>query len=274
MTIVRGVDFCNTPDRRSPIVVADCVLNGTVLTVQRLRRLTTLADFDHLLHEPGPWITGFDFPFGMPRRLIEMLGMPRDWSAYVAAFAAMGSAGFMHCLDDYRAGREESSRNHRRETDSLAGAASPMSTLNPPAAKMFVEGAPRLLASGCHIPGLRPTDSDRVAVEAYPRAAANHLIGMESYTGPAPQARGALAMLVGELVSAETLRHYGLMVRMSDALMAEVARAEKGDEIDAVLCALTAAWAWTHRADNHGVPGNADPLEGWIVGPAVGESGG
>jgi hypothetical protein len=50
----------------------------------------------------------------------------------------------------------------------------------------------------------------------------------------------------------------------------QVARAAdqdaSGDSIDAVLCALQAAWGWTRRRRNFGIPEDAEPLEGWIVG--------
>ena len=39
-----------------------------------------------------------------------------------------------------------------------------------------------------------------------------------------------------------------------------------GDSLDAVLCAVLAAWAWRRRAEGWGLPADTDPLEGWIVG--------
>ena len=42
-----------------------------------------------------------------------------------------------------------------------------------------------------------------------------------------------------------------------------------GDRLDAFLCAVQAAWAWTHRASGYGAPPDLDPLEGWIADPVV-----
>ena len=42
-----------------------------------------------------------------------------------------------------------------------------------------------------------------------------------------------------------------------------------GDSLDAVLCALQAAWGWQRRSHNFGLPVQLDPLEGWIVGVAA-----
>jgi hypothetical protein len=38
-----------------------------------------------------------------------------------------------------------------------------------------------------------------------------------------------------------------------------------GDLLDAVLCALLAAWGWQRRDSHYGLPPH-DALEGWIVG--------
>ena len=54
-------------------------------------------------------------------------------------------------------------------------------------------------------------------------------------------------------------------------LSASVERAARndaaGDTLDSVLCAAQAAWGWRRRTRGYGVAGEADALEGWIVGP-------
>jgi len=42
-----------------------------------------------------------------------------------------------------------------------------------------------------------------------------------------------------------------------------------GDQLDALLCAVQAAWAYTKRQFNYGIPADADSSEGWIVDPAT-----
>ena len=39
----------------------------------------------------------------------------------------------------------------------------------------------------------------------------------------------------------------------------------RGDLLDAVLCALQAAWAWRCGDADYGLPQQLDPLEGWIA---------
>jgi hypothetical protein len=38
-----------------------------------------------------------------------------------------------------------------------------------------------------------------------------------------------------------------------------------GDLLDAVICAVQAAWGWKKRNSNFGLPPHAHPSEGWIV---------
>lgn len=40
-------------------------------------------------------------------------------------------------------------------------------------------------------------------------------------------------------------------------------------QLDALLCAIQAAWAWTQRDQGFGLPKHVDPLEGWIADPHV-----
>jgi len=267
--IVRGINFTSAPGRHTPITSACCELTGNTLTISKIERLTEFAEFEAYLNQPGPWLCGLNFPFGQPGKLIERMGWPPSWPLYVAQIRRMGQQNFVKTLNDYKAPRAEGDKDHLRDTDALTGAASPMSTTNPPAGKMFFEGAPRLLASLCNIPGLRPTDDNRTVLETYPHLAANHLIGREPYTGPGPQARGARAMLVGEITSKDADNHFGIHVSLPNGLINEMARENNANELDAVLCALLTAWSIRH--ENYGIPKNTNPLEGWMIGPALGE---
>jgi predicted RNase H-like nuclease len=52
---------------------------------------------------------------------------------------------------------------------------------------------------------------------------------------------------------------------LSDEFIADAT----ADRLDALLCAIQSAWAWTQRDQNFGVPVDADPAEGWIVDPGL-----
>ena len=60
---------------------------------------------------------------------------------------------------------------------------------------------------------------------------------------------------------------YGFAVMMNDDDAQHCVDDFTGDSLDSVLCAVQAAWAYTKRNENYGVPEIADPLEGWICDP-------
>ena len=87
-----GIDFTSAPTRRKPITVARGTLAGSRLALQRVDALHDFAAFEALLREPGPWLGAFDFPFGLPRELVQTLHWPRDWLALMRHYAALPRA--------------------------------------------------------------------------------------------------------------------------------------------------------------------------------------
>ena len=79
MTMLLGCDFSSAPTRRKPIVLAIGSAAGGRVQLARLEKLDTLAAFADWLRQPREWIGGFDFPFGLPRPLVEELGWPTAW---------------------------------------------------------------------------------------------------------------------------------------------------------------------------------------------------
>jgi len=165
---IYGVDFTCAPRRAKPITVAVGVLGKNVLMLEAIRRLPSFPEFEAMLARPGPWVGGFDFPFSLPRELGRDLGWPAAWPELVAHCAAMSRHELRNILDAYRATRPVGKKYAHRATDLPAGSSSPMKLVNPPVALMFHEGAPRVLASGAHVPALSEGDRSRVALEAYP----------------------------------------------------------------------------------------------------------
>lgn len=58
---------------------------------------------------------------------------------------------------------------------------------------------------------------------------------------------------------------HGLRVQAPDHLADDPA----GDQLDALLCVIQAAWARTQRGNGYGSPDHVDALEGWIADPLV-----
>lgn len=267
---IYGIDFTSGPTRRKPITCIPCRLEDDALQVGELQELTDFGAFENALRTPGPWIAGIDFPFSQSRTFIENIGWPQTWTGMIDHVSSMDRKAFRKALDDYRATRQPGDKEHRRQTDIAAGSISPQKLYRPPVGLMFFEGAPRLRKSGVTIPGLQDGDPGRITVEAYPGLLARKLIGRRSYKQDAKakqtadQHRTRLDLLVA-LTDEGAYKHYGLRIDAPRTLADDPG----GDALDALLCAVQAAWAWTRREQQFGMPSGTDPLEGWIADPAL-----
>jgi hypothetical protein len=267
---VLGIDFTSRPSRRKPITCLRCRFDGDTLRAKVLESWHRFEDFESALRKPGPWIAGIDFPFGQSRRFIETIGWPFDWASYVRHARGLGRDGFRAALGHYRASRQEGDKEHRRRTDTAAGSISPQKVYGVPVALMFFEGAPRLIEAGVTVPLLRVGDPGRLVVEAYPGVLARSIIGRRSYKQDARKKqtedqRAARLQLLAALREGVARRRYGFGIEAPDDLCDD----PRGDQLDAWLCAVQAAWAWLNRDDGFGAPIAPDPLDGWIADPQL-----
>jgi hypothetical protein len=267
MTTVLGVDFTSAPRHAKPITVARGRLADGGFALAAIEPLADWAAFERLLDAPGPWIGGFDFPFGLPREAVVDLGWPQDWRALVEHCAALGRTGLRSAFDAYRASRAPGKKYPHRATDLPAGSHSPIKLVNPPVALMFLEGAPRLARAGVTIPGLAAGDPRRIAVEAYPgfgaRAITRASYKADEIRKQTPARRRARSGIVSRLT--EDGGPFGFTLRGPSALLRSLVDDATGDRLDAVLAAMQAAWCRKRRARNWGLPVSIDPLEGWIA---------
>lgn len=247
-----------------------CRLDAGVLTAGTLSEWSRFEEFEAALKRPGPWIAGIDFPFGQSRRFIETIGWPAEWQAYVRHAQSLGRHGFRKALDDYRKPRPEGDKEHRRRTDIAAGSISPQKLYGIPVALMFFEGAPRLIEAGVTILHLLAGDPDRMVIEAYPGVLARAVIGRRSYKQDtrskqtADQHAARLDLLAG-LREGKAQELYGFAIDAPISLCDDPG----GDHLDALLCAVQAAWAWRNLETGFGGPEHLDPLEGWIADPQL-----
>ena len=267
---VFGIDFTSTPKRGKPLTCLQCTIERGVLRAGSLEKWPTFLLFEQALQRPGPWIAGIDFPFGQSRKFIETIGWPMDWHSYVRHAQSLGRIGFRDALDTYRYARPDGDKEHRRKTDVAAGSISPQKLYGVPVGLMFFEGAPRLAVSGVSIPRIQEGDPRRIVVEAYPGVLARQIIGRRSYKHDAKSKqttaqRQARRDLLEGLISGEARNLYGFDIEAPDALCEDAG----GDHLDALLCAIQAAWAWQNRACGYGAPPSVDPLEGWIADPSL-----
>ena len=261
------MDFTSSPRPRKPITVASGHLARTAFCLDAFEEFSVWKDFESWLRRPGPWIGGFDFPFGLPRQAVVDLGLPRSWPQLVGHCRTLGREAFRAMLDRYRESRPAGRRYAHRTVDHPASSHSPLKLVNPPVGLMFLEGAPRLLDAGVTIPGLHQGDPQRVALETYPGYSARRMV-KGSYKNDAkgkqtPARRRARKTIVGTLTT--TGNPFGFSLAGSARLLHSLVHDATGDRLDAVLCAMQAAWAWQRRDENYELPAYIDPLEGWIA---------
>ena len=263
---LRGVDFTSRPTARKPIVVAEGRLAGDVLRLERVRELPDEAAFALSLREPGPWLGGFDLPFGLPRELVTALGWPDTWAALIAHYRRLDRAEIRSTFAAFCDSRPVGAKFAHRACDRPAGSSPSMKWVNPPVAYMLHAGVPALLDAGCDLPGLHAGDPSRRALEAYPGLLAREVLGARSYKSDdkvrqTPERLLARRDLVDALEQGRT--RLGLRLKLTvaqhDALVAD----PRGARLDAVLCLLQVAWA--SRQPRHGWPDGVDGVEGWIL---------
>ncbi len=271
-TLVHGVDFTSAPGRGKPITVASARFDGATLSLERLDAIPDLDRFARFLEECPGRIVALDFPFGLPRSAVEWLGWPVTWPSCLEAIGQMGRAGYEAALEAFRIAQPPGQKRPQRRTDARTGGTSPVALHVVPVAKMLFEGATRLHASGIDVPPCRRRPgASRVALEGYPALVARALIGRRSYKGT----RGDPDRLAARRDLLDRLREpngtipqtYGCRITMTDEHVEVCAVDHQGDRLDAVLCAVQAAWAALQGPPDFGVPTHADPLEGWIIDP-------
>ncbi len=267
-TTLVGCDFSSRPSRRKPIVLAFGALSSGRVLLSKLERFESLDVFGHWLAAPGDWVGAFDFPFGLPRELVERLGWPVRWLDCMSHYASLSREEIRERFAAFCNARPAGAKFAHRASDRPAGASPSMKWVNPPVAYMLHAGVPLLLAAGVHLPGLHEGDRSRVALEGYPGLLAREALGARSYKSD-DKARQTPERLIARKDLVTALEHgqtrLGLRLGLSHAQREALADDGSGDRLDAVLCLLQAAWALEQGPPRYGLPQRLDPLEGWIV---------
>lgn len=277
-----GVDFSSAPSRRKPIVVARGVLGSAGpggaaggaadLHLLALECHGELESFGRWLARPGHWVGAFDFPFGLPRELVQQLDWPADWRLLMRSVAELPRARLRATLVDFCAARPPGGKFAHRACDRPAGSSPSMKWVNPPVVFMLQAGVPLLIEAGVDLPGLHRGDPARVALEGYPGLLARALIGRVSYKADAKARQTAARRAAREALLAALEQggrpagrmHLPRLVCAGPGLRQHLIDDAAGDALDAVLCLCAAAWA--AGRPGFGLPAGIDPIEGWIVG--------
>jgi hypothetical protein len=263
-----GCDFSSAPSARKPIVLAEGSESGGRVLLSRLQRLATLDEFAIWLARDQPWVGAFDFPFGLPRELVEQLQWPLQWHALMTHYASLSRPDIRNQFAAFCDSRPVGNKFAHRLADKPAGSSPSMKWVNPPVAYMLHAGVPRLIAAGVHLPGLHDGDERRVALEGYPGLLAREILSRRSYKSDnkaqqTPDRFIARKDLITALEHGQT--RLGLRLKVSHAQRDTLIADASGDALDAVLCLMQAAWGASRGAPRYGLPEAIDPLEGWIV---------
>lgn len=263
---ILGVDFTSSPRPGKPITVAICLEAGRALRLQRLEALPSMAAFEAFLGRPGPWLAGFDCPFGLPGEFVDAQGWKGGWASVVASVAALTRAELKDRCRAYCDARPPGLKFAHRETDRPAGSSPSMKWVNPPVAIMLHAAAPLLKSSGVCLPAHGMAgDPARIAIEAYPGYLARQ-ITRDSYKSDdrarqTPARRAARERIIDSVTREDCPA--GLRAVIPENLRRAMAGDASGDLLDALLCALQAAAA--ANLPGFGVPFGIDPREGWIA---------
>ena len=280
VSVLVGCDFSSAPTPKKNIVLAVGTLQQGRVQLSRLERLASLSAFSAWLKQAQGWVGAFDFPFGLPRELVQTLGWPTDWTACMAHYASMSRDQIRQAFAAFCNDRPVGGKFAHRATDVPAGSSPSMKWVNPPVAFMLHAGVPLLLEAGAMLPGLHagaghgPENADqplKVALEGYPGMLAREVLGHRSYKAD-DKARQTPDRLIArkDLITAleQGNTRLGLRLKVSHAQRDALVDDARGDALDAVLCLMQAAWAQTRREAGdalYGLPPDLDPLEGWIV---------
>lgn len=260
------------------------------MSLNGFEQVDSLDGFADWLNTPGPWLSGFDFPFALPREFLATVAWPpfsfegrvseRPWPEHIEHLGDLSRKELVAAFKRFCAARPVGGKFAHRACDIPAGASPSMKWVNPPVAFMLHAGATRLHQSGVMIPGLKLGDTERVALEAYPGYLARMVLGRESYKSDDVRKQNGVRRLARQrLVRALLtipLSEIGMVQASGLCLSLELRGAAhglclndaSGDHLDAWLCAIQASVGYLCEEREPGSQygmGAIDPLEGWIV---------
>jgi len=269
---ILGIDFTSAPSRKKPITVAvGRWISGDpvpALRLEEIRELASLRDYETFLREDGPWLGGFDLPFGQPRLLIEHEGWPTHWPAFVEFYCSQPRSSLRDTFRRWCDARPVGDKFAWRRADKPAGSSPAMRWTNPPVAWMMHAGIGRMLEAGLVFPAHghgRVGPHDRIALEAYPGFTARKISRKSYKSDSSSQQTSERAANRHAILRALVSGTAGLdiVLEIEPKWTGRLLDDGSGDLLDAVICGLQAGHA--AALENFGLPYDIDPLEGWIA---------
>lgn len=306
--LVFGIDFTSAPTARKPIVVARALLSHqddsnalqlrtdeapvemlqarlvanqsrpAGLKLLKFERFSQWQDYEAFLQAPTPVLSGpdtiramiaaFDFPFGLPKGLLQAWHWnTMDYRDISLRFAEHSRQYWVDRLKAFCDARPVGKKFAHRACDGPAGSSPSMKWVNPPVVFMYREGFLRLIQAKWALPGFSqsmPAAQVPVALEAYPGHLARSALGKLSYksdSDPRDAVRRAHREHLLERLASQLPIDFQISPDDRHAMIED----GQGDLIDAWMCAIQAAWAAMKGPPRWGVPVDLDPQEGWIT---------
>jgi len=295
MLTVLGCDFTSRATRQKPITLAvasvglepqskskskrinkNAFTNTLEIELHEILSYSNSQDFEYALSSDAfgvkaHWVGGFDLPFGLPRELVLALGWSTQWERCMAHFCSLERSEIRNLFKAFCDKRAVGSKFAHRASDYIAQSSPSMKWVNPPVAYMMHAGVPVLIKANLTLPGLRVGDPSRVGLEAYPGMLAREIVGNKSYKSDDKQKQNkerlqARHSILKALVTGKHSLEFKL--KTSKALLNQMLEDASGDSLDALLCAVQAAWGavqFEHGDEYYGLAKDMDPLEGWIL---------
>ena len=242
-----GLDFTSAPSKRKTITCAKgTIKKGNPLIIKDIETFTNFSGLEEFLNSKGPWVAGFDFPFGLPAAFIHEIKLTPDWESYIHTIQKWKKESFENKIYEFKKKRMKGKKEPCRVTDILAIAKSPLKQINPPLAKMFYEGATRLLNSDVSVIPCRPRKDNRTALETYPAQLARIFAKKyknEGSKGNHPLFKKARKKIIKGLLSNDTADKLGFSIQINSKLQSLAIEDGKGDILDSLLCTVQSGWA-------------------------------
>jgi PAS domain S-box-containing protein len=271
---VFGLDFTSSPTEKKPLVCAHGYgRSNSELEISKLEPWTNYEEFEEFLSRSGPWIAGFDFPFGLPISFLKDSGLPLEWNNYVSSLAKLSKKELERQVQDFKNSQPKGLKDLPRITDSIHQAKSPLKTVNPPLIKMFYEGAKRLANAGVSVIPFHYPKDNRIAFETYPALLSRLFTSAyksDSTGSDTERLEESRKKILDGVLSDYLLKNLSFSLEIENDVKNRIIEDNTGDSLDSVLCCIQAYWSflqgWPHfgiNSKNHFTVKS----EGWIVSP-------
>lgn len=271
---VFGLDFTSSPTKKKPLVCAHGYgRSKSELEISKLELWTNFEEFEEFLYRNGPWIAGFDFPFGLPVSFLKNNGLPLDWNNYVNSLAKLSKKELEEHVQKFKNSQPKGLKDLPRITDSIHQAQSPLKTVNPPLIKMFYEGAKRLAKSGVSVVPFHHPKDNRIVFETYPALLSRLFTSnykSDSNDSDIKRLKLSRKKILDGVLSDYLLINLGFSLSIEDDVKTRIIEDNTGDSLDSVLCCIQAYWSFLQGWPNFGITSKNQftvKAEGWIVSP-------